>query len=97
MQHLQRLEDIAKGGNNSRSILNNYEASALYVENLLNKSNGYFSLSRQYFTAPVWELTNASLAVVTTVQPALLELDLAQPLGRCQVDADFSPFRYSGR
>jgi len=53
--HLEAFQLIAKRDPfGSRSILNGYTASAEYVEGQLNTSR-YFRLSRQYFTAPVWE------------------------------------------
>ena len=57
MSHLVAFESIATNGTNpavaSRSILNQYPASAEYVERLLNDS-GYFNVSRMYFPALVW-------------------------------------------
>ena len=74
----------------------NHAAQALYVESLLNASDGYFNVTRQYFSAPVWEMKGTP--VLDVYAPDLgtyLVLDGGEPLGGCQ-GAEFVPMRYSG-
>jgi hypothetical protein len=72
--------------------LNEYDASAEYVENLLRGTN-YFKLSRQYFPAPVWKMEAASMAVSPTGSTnGYIELDGGFPL-QGSSGKDFVPFR----
>jgi len=85
MVHLQKLQDIAMDSpNQSRSVLNGYNASAQYVIDQLTATH-FYDVTQQYFQVPVY--TELARPFLRKVSPDPIDFVL---------DVDYAGLRYGG-